>query len=61
MSTAPIKREEQIVLMKSYQERRASVFKEIVNDPLVRASLFENSVKPEEGYRREDRKVSRCG
>jgi hypothetical protein len=63
MSTAPISREIQIELMKSYAERRAVLFDKVSNDPAIKSSLSRNAFSEEEHseYMRSDTRVTMCG
>ncbi len=63
MSTAPIDRDTQIELMKSYGERRAMLLKRITSDPGIKRALTRNVLLEDErsDYTRSDTRVKMCG
>ncbi len=63
MSTAPIDRDTQIELMKSYDERRATLLKRVTSDPAIKRALTRNVFLEEESsdYTRSDTRVKMCG
>lgn len=63
MSTAPIDRDTQIELMKTYGERRAMLLKTVTSDPAIKRALMRNALLEGErsDYTRSDTRVKMCG